>query len=427
MQCYSLSHLTVGALERELATSDAQHRTALAVLLAHLAEFDDRRLYLPAGFPSMYLYCLHQLHWCEQAAFKRIRAARTARRFPAIFAALADGRLHLSAVVLLAPYLTTENADELLSATAHRSKSAIEQLLAQRFPRPAVEARVQPLPPLSHQRPGEQHTPGSVEARSGQLSPGTVDLLASGAAGTPLGQHAPVPVHAREDQLSPGTVDLLAVGPAASSAPARMPACADRPRVVPLAPQRFALQLTMSQALHDKLRHAQELLSHQVPTGDVAQVLERALDALIPQLEKRKFAATSRPRRAGATRRKRATTGSRHVPARVKRAVWARDGGQCTFVGATGRRCPARTLLEFDHIDEVARGGEATVAGIRLRCRAHNQYGAECTFGADFMRHKREAAREAAERRKPAAPASLRRAASMHGAHAGLSVEIGRG
>ena len=34
------------------------------------------------------------------------------------------------------------------------------------------------------------------------------------------------------------------------------------------------------------------------------------------------------------------------------------------------------------------------MAGIRLRCRAHNQYAAECTFGPEFMRHKRLAAAE---------------------------------
>jgi hypothetical protein len=41
---------------------------------------------------------------------------------------------------------------------------------------------------------------------------------------------------------------------------------------------------------------------------------------------------------------------------------------------------------------EVARGGTASVDGIRLRCRAHNQFTAECTFGAGFMREKRERA-----------------------------------
>src|SRR4029077_17656893 len=59
-------------------------------------------------------------------------------------------------------------------------------------------------------------------------------------------------------------------------------------------------------------------------------------------------------------------------------------------------RCSARKFLEFDHIEPVARGGRATVEGIRLRCRAHNQYEAERTFGAEFMSAKREQARKAA-------------------------------
>ena len=44
----------------------------------------------------------------------------------------------------------------------------------------------------------------------------------------------------------------------------------------------------------------------------------------------------------------------------------------------------------------MARGGEATVEGVRLRCRAHNQFAAECAFGAGFMEHKRHEARSRA-------------------------------
>jgi hypothetical protein len=152
------------------------------------------------------------------------------------------------------------------------------------------------------------------------------------------------------------------------------------------------------------LRYAQDLLSHQIPSGDIAKVFERALAALIPQLEESKFGATERPR-AG---RLSSIAGTRHITAQVKRTVWARDSGQCTFVNEAGRRCEARKLLEFDHIEEFARGGEATVAGIRLRCRAHNQYGAECTFGAEFMRHKRIAAAEARAAAKVRAAAGVR-------------------
>ena len=125
MRAYSLSHLTDPELLRGLASLVAQDRATTATLLAHIAEFDARRLYLPAAYPSTFAYCVHELRLSEDAAYKRIQAARVARQFPVIFEALADGRLHLSAVGLLAPYLTSENADDLLAAATHRTKAEI--------------------------------------------------------------------------------------------------------------------------------------------------------------------------------------------------------------------------------------------------------------------------------------------------------------
>ena len=103
-------------LTRELAAVVAHERTATAAVLAHLAEFDARRLYLPAGYPSMVAYCLHELRLSEDGAYKRIHAARAARKFPALFSAVAEGRLHLTGAGLLVPHLTAENADALLAA-----------------------------------------------------------------------------------------------------------------------------------------------------------------------------------------------------------------------------------------------------------------------------------------------------------------------
>ena len=333
MQRYSLSHLADHVLVRDLAAIVARDRETTATLLAHLAEVDARKLYLPAAYPSMFAYCVGELGLSEDAAFRRIRAARTARQFPALFAALADGRLSLSAVLLLAPHLTPENADELLGAATHKRKAELERLLAERFPQPDVATLVQALP-----------TPAAAP------------------------QLAPAPVSEHVNPLPPTPV-------------------APRPKVTPLAPERFALQLTISQRAHDNLRYAQAMLGHAVPSGDLAQVLERALEVLVEKLEQRRFAATSR------SRPRRGTPKGRIIPAAVRREVWHRDGGQCTFVSDKGHRCEARSRLELDHVIPVSRGGEASAANLRLRCRAHNQFAAECTYGAGFVQRKREAAR----------------------------------
>src|SRR2546425_5644221 len=162
MRAYSVSHLSDPELLRGLASLVAQDRVTTATLLAHLAEVDARRLYLPAAYPSLYAYCVHELRLSEDAAYKRIQAARAARQFPVIFGALADGRLHLSAVVQLAPYLTPENASDLLAAATHKTKAEIEELLARRFPRPETMALVQALP-ASPPRTDELSAPGRIE------------------------------------------------------------------------------------------------------------------------------------------------------------------------------------------------------------------------------------------------------------------------
>jgi hypothetical protein len=88
-------------------------------------------------------------------------------------------------------------------------------------------------------------------------------------------------------------------------------------------------------------------------------------------------------------------------PARRRRKVLARDGHQCTFVSASGKRCSGRKFLEFHHDEtEYARGGEPTEPNLCLRCRGHNQYAAERSYGAGFMEAKREAARRATAARR---------------------------
>jgi hypothetical protein len=111
-----------------------------------------------------------------------------------------------------------------------------------------------------------------------------------------------------------------------------------------------------------------------VPSGDVAEIFDRALTLLLKEAERQKFAAADRPRHPCAV----APT-NRYVPAAVKRAVWKRDQGRCAFVG-TKRRCEERGLLEFHHLIPFAEGGPTTIANLQLRCAAHNNYEARIHF-----------------------------------------------
>jgi len=427
MHHYSLAHMSDEDLARDIAALVTRDRVGTALLLAHLAEFDARKLFRSAGYPSMFAYCVGALHFSEPGASKRIQAARAAKRFPILYPALAAGRLHLSAICLIAPHLNDQNAEELIEAATYRSKRDVESLVAARFPGALPEAgtlvtirQVAPAPVAERTEPGllfdtassdepcpedvrcpEEGAPPSTgdDARAGECvptrhklrSPGNVKfgLPPENSEGETCSTHPGETQN--EAKLAPGRLDTDDRAPA-SERPADVRAPAS---------ERFLVRLTIARGTHDKLREAQALLSHAVAPGDVAEVLDRALDMLLVYLKKRKVGASkdSGPSRASGPSSEPSARGggprdtqrgrSRYIPAPIRRAVWERDGGRCTFVSQDGHRCEERRLLEFDHIQPFALGGETTRENTRLRCRAHNQHEAERAFGAAFIRRKR--------------------------------------
>src|SRR5438876_3543594 len=369
----TLSHLSDPDLLRDLSALVEKNRANTALLLAHLAEVDARRLYLSAACSSMYVYCLRKLHMSDDEACTRTKAARIARDFPAVLAAVAEGRLHLSAILLSGAELTKENAGELLAAAAHKSKAEVQLLLARRFPQPDVASRIEPISPGSQQPEIIRTTSESVSLCFSSNSSDS-NLKTS---------HIPNPISVPER--------------------IREPLYIPSGKVTPLSRGRFEFKTTIEESTRKKLLEVQQLLGHEVAPGDVAQVLDFALDAALAKLKKRKFAPSGKRRRSG----KFPEAGTGYVSSEVKKAVWERDGGQCTFVSPeSGERCEERRGVEFDHIKEVARGGEGTAEGMRLLCRAHNQHAAEQTFGVGFMKEKRESGKQVAETKKRARAAT---------------------
>jgi 5-methylcytosine-specific restriction endonuclease McrA len=332
------------ALTAELSRLAGCERESTAALVAHLAEFDARRLYEGEGFSSIFKYCTAILRLSEDAAYNRIQAARAARRFPVIVERLAAGGLSVTTVRLLAPHLTAENYEQLLSAADGKGKHEVEHLVATWFPQPDVAPSVRRLP-----------------ARAALLN---LEGLASETASPSAPDALPA------DVATAPAVSELAAGTQRQSPPAR------RPVVRPLAAERYEIRFTATAETLEKLRAAQDLLGHAVPSGDLAQVFDRALTLLVADLERKKFAATSRPRPATT-----AGPDKRHIPAAVKRGVMVRDRGRCAFVSKDGRRCGERRFLEFHHIVPRAAGGRATIDNIELRCRAHNGYAVDQYFG----------------------------------------------
>ena len=312
---------------------DVDRRTT-AELVALLAEVEARKLYRGEGHSSLFTYCTHVLRLSESAAYTRIAAARVARDFPSVLVRLTSGDVTLTTITLLASHLTDENHVALLDEARHKSKRDVERLVAALDPQPDVNASIRRLP-SSSQPPAQ--------------------LLSDAAAPTVDGSSTPT---------------------SAASTLRRPP----KPAVVaPLSTSRYLVKFTASQETHDKLQRARALLRHTVPNGDPATIIDRALTLLIAQLEKAKHGATPRPR-SGSPK----ASAGRHIPAAVKRAVWARDEGRCAFIGREGR-CPETAFLEFHHVMPFAAGGATSVENLQLRCRSHNAHEAQKFFGSSAL------------------------------------------
>jgi len=327
-----------------------RERNATAELIAHLVEVERRKLHLAAGYSAMFFYCRGALALSESETFNRIRAARAARRFPVILDLLAEGAVNLTTVKLLAKHLTAENHLEVLGSARGRSRREVEKIAAQLAPLPDVPTSVRKLPAV---------------AAATSVSPGVPAV-------------PPEPLFA--DTVSLASADSLACTGAPTSLPGPLPGPLTRPIAIAeaapavvsaLSPDRYKLQLTIREKTLEKLDLAKDMVRHADPSGDVAEILDRALTLLLNDLARKKFAATDRPRPSqGAA----AAPESRHVPAEVKRIVFVRDLGRCAFVGKDGRRCSERASLEFHHLRPFAEGGLPTPENIELRCRPHNLY-----------------------------------------------------
>jgi hypothetical protein len=223
--------LSDGDLTAAMTRLVRSERQTTAELIAHLAEFEARRLHLAAGFESLFLYCTQVLRLSEHEAYNRIEAARAARRYPRILELLAEGAMNLTTVRLLSPHLTEENQDQLLTEASGMSKRDVEKLLARHFPSPDVAFSIRKLstPRLDSGAPAARAS-GSTVADVGSLG------LAS-AAGS--GNRTP-----------PNSHD---VRPAAT--PVTTTAAPGRPEILrPLAEDRYEIRFTASAAACEKLR-----------------------------------------------------------------------------------------------------------------------------------------------------------------------------
>jgi hypothetical protein len=381
-----------------------KEQSAMADFLVALSDFDRRRGWEPLGHANLFSFLVAELHLSNSAAFYRKSAARLLQDFPEVIEPLREGRLCLSTIAELAKVMTEANRAVVAPRFFGLSAREAQSLVAELQPRPE--------PPLRDLMTSETRVVGSTDPTDPAPS---------------LRMEFPLPA---ATETRPWDIDSAPNWEAqpilTSEFPPMQPMrVVPRPdEIEPLTASLTRLHFTVRREVVKKVETARRGLGHTLPNATLEQVLEAGLDLLLEkqakargQLKKPRATLptatpTPTPTPTPTSTSTEPPSGRRDgpraaIPAAVKRAVWARDAGRCSWPLDSGGSCGSTHLLELDHIVPWAEWGSETEANLRLTCATHNRLGARQLFGERVMaryRGAREPVAECAATIRPTAP-----------------------
>ena len=376
-------------------------------VLHHLKEIDSRKLYFKMGFSNLFDYAVKELSYSEGAAYRRIKAMKLCRDLPETESRLKSGRLSLSTACQLQTFFEkqtkkvkagrevisfqssqkTESSNQnegenqklsekqkLIKQAEGRSTRATMKLLAEADPsvsisreqtrflgKEKVEIKVV-IDEECHKRLEELKS--LLSHRNPNLSYGELLSILSEEA---LQKHDPRRRKTRQNNLKIQTParkpTALSEKPATSAQ--RSAALSEKP----------ATSAQRSVALSEKpITFAKKLIhstkEQPVSTNGAISLMKKSVNATGKPI-------TSAPKSVRPTGREQYQVKkiSRAVPSYLRKYIWERDGGQCSYIHhETKRRCASRYLLQIDHIKPFALGGKTESENLRLLCAGHNQY-----------------------------------------------------
>lgn len=358
-----LQRLSSEDLDRSAEKLVRREKRNVALLIAHLAEISRRKVELERGYRNLFDYCVRRLNLSEGSVALRLQVANVSRRFPQILVALAENRVSLTVAGLLAPHLSEENVEKLLSDCAGMTKRVVEEYLVAIRPKPVFtpSIRKQPAPPEKGEMVRSQPQPAAIPS------------------------FEPTPAAPEVEK------------------PPREPERSTAPLLAPARPDQFNFRFAADRRFKEKFERLAEVLGVENPRVHMAEVLGRALDAALDQKDPKR----RRERRIEKERKRNAPEGksrpdensdevpaeSRYISSEVRECLQERAGYQCEFRASDGTRCTARTRLEIEHDRPFAIFRSHDKRFLKVLCRRHNRLRAEQVYGAEFVQARIDEAR----------------------------------
>jgi HNH endonuclease len=390
-----------------------KEQAATADFLVALADLDLRRGWEALGHANLFAFLIAELGLSRSAAYYRRGAAELLQVFPEVIGPLREGRLCLSTIGELAKVLTEENRAVVTPRFFGLSAREAQELVAELQPRHVPSTRMVVTTVLDR--------PVELALITQPLL--TLPLMTAAAPATGVDPNVVPPSRFPTSGIADGGGTDGGVGRLADK----------RDEIVPLTANLRRVHFNVGKQVLKKLMAARDGLSHSIRGATMEQVLEVALDLLLEK-QARARGQVKKPRTTLAAAAPRAEdhvdvaaetrgeaplvlqdglvaaapasqlsspslvllpthpptaapphrrTGPREsIPAAVRRGVWARDAGRCSWPLDGGGCCGSTHRLELDHIIPWAEWGPSTVENLRVVCGRHNALAARQIFGA---------------------------------------------
>ena len=386
-QSFTIKQLSNKELLSQTKLLVQKERSIHIQVLRHLAEIDSRKLFFKQGFFSLFDYAVRELGYSEGAAYRRIKAMKLCRELPETANRLQSGRLSLSAASQLQVFFEKQN-------------KKIKEEAKKALPLKSAEGRVSVNEAKEQKKSGEEQilikTPGKEVLQKEET--GKHLKMEESFQNEDLNRTLPLSQEEKENLVKKvegcstrATEKLLSETDPSLS-------LLKREKVRFLGKGKVEIKIVIDEKCHKELEELKNLLSHRNPKlsyGELISILSKeALKKHDPRRKNTRQRKEEKIQKNPSVKKQECKDKSaelavtfapkprhqikkisRSIPSHLRKYIWERDQGQCSYVHhETKRRCASRHLLQIDHIQPFALGGRTEKKNLRLLCAGHNQY-----------------------------------------------------
>lgn len=288
------------------------------LVLLHIAEIEDRKIYAEMGYDGMYSYLTRGLGYSEGSAYRRLQSARLLKQVPSVAEKIENGSLNLTQLTQVQKCIKEASKNEQSNSSFNHGDGA--------------ERTLNILSKLENKNSFETQKTLAMEMN--------------------------IPVQSHE-KIKPQADDSIRIEMTLSAEQFQELEKAKN-LLSHICPDGSWAEVIATLAKDFNRRKLEgRSKSKQAITSDKKndKMIQSAIAARL-QIEKRNALAP--------TKRK-------YISVHKKRALLNRANNCCEYIDSKSqKRCSSKFLLEVDHIHPIALGGTDEVKNLRILCRTHN-------------------------------------------------------